>query len=129
VPEETHSPPRYGRGYLRSQWWLDLRQAYEAHPRAPHCCAVCAAPRYQLHHRTYENLGHEHVADLVALCDSHHQALHRAWRTHRRYHPEDTLASFTDAWVLVKRRSYRNAPLPGLGLYRPTPPPGAGAGR
>jgi|tagenome__1003787_1003787.scaffolds.fasta_scaffold20664719_3 hypothetical protein len=114
---ENLAPPRYGRGYLKSAWWAELHEAYERHPEAPHCCAVCATPRYQLHHRTYENLGHEHISDLLALCSVHHHGLHRAWRTHQRYHPEDTLAAFTDAWVLIQRRRYGHAPLPSLRLY------------
>lgn len=113
------TPTRYGAAYLASAWWAELRAAYERHPSAPHSCAVCATPRYQLHHRTYENLGHEHISDLIALCSVHHHALHRSWLTHHAGHPDDTLAGFTDAWVLIQRRRYRNAPLPALDLYLP----------
>jgi hypothetical protein len=105
--------PRYGRAYLRSAWWRQLREAYAAEPRAPHCCAVCAQPRYEHHHRSYERLGAERLSDLIALCHAHHQALHRA---HRRAGGE--LEAFTDAWIAVARRRYDTAPLPDLGLYR-----------
>lgn len=110
--------PRYGRAYLRGPWWAELRQRYADHPEAPHSCAVCGTPRYQLHHRTYERLGAEHVSDLIALCDQHHHSLHRAWNHHHEQQPEDTLAAFTDAWVVIHRRPYSraHAPLPDLTL-------------
>lgn len=105
--------PRYGRAYLRSAWWRQLREAYAAEPRAPHCCAVCAQPRYEHHHRSYERLGAESVSDLIALCHAHHEALHRA---HRRAGGD--LQAFSDAWIAVARRRYATAPLPALDLYR-----------
>jgi hypothetical protein len=105
--------PRYGRAYLRSAWWRQLREAYAAHPDAPHCCAVCATPRYEHHHRSYERLGAEPVSDLIALCHPHHQALHRA---HRRAGGD--LETFSDAWIAVARRRYATAPLPDVSLYR-----------
>ena len=122
------SPVRYGRGYLASAWWAEVRRAYELHPYAPHACAVCGALRYELHHRTYERLGREQISDLLALCRAHHEALHGAWRHHHEQRPEDTLAAFTDAWVIIKRRGFRTAPLPSLQLYRSGPRPDGGAG-
>lgn len=112
----THTV-KYGAAYLHSNLWSETRARYERDPRAPHACAVCAAPRYQLHHRSYERLGAEDVADLLALCGTHHEALHRAWRQHRELRPADTLASFTDGWVRVRRREFPTAPLPDLALY------------
>lgn len=111
------TPIRYGRAYLQSAHWAQTRERYEADARAPHCCAVCGAPRYELHHRTYERLGAEQTRDLMALCRQHHEALHRAYKVHLRTHPADPLRAFTDAWVLIRRRGYRTAPLPGLALY------------
>jgi hypothetical protein len=120
---QEHQPdrPRYGRSYLTGIWWAELHQRYGQHPQAPHTCAVCGAPHYQLHHRTYERLGHEHISDLMALCDQHHGALHRAYKHHHELHPEDTLMGFTDAWVLIHRRPFdrAGAVLPSLALYGP----------
>lgn len=109
------------RAYLASPEWAERRAAYERHPEAPHRCAVCAAPRYQLHHRTYERWGgHERITDLIALCDAHHEALHRA---HRRQGGSMDLQTFTDAWVRLKRQTYKtNALLPSLALYAPGRP-------
>lgn len=116
---KSHKDVRYGRAYLTGPWWAELRQRYAEHPEAPHACAVCGTPRYQLHHRTYERLGAEHISDLIALCDAHHEALHRAYRHHHERHPADSLAAFSDAWVLIRRRPYAraHAPLPELTLY------------
>jgi hypothetical protein len=109
---------RYGASYLASEWWAEVRARFNADPNTPHACAVCGTPRYQLHHRTYERLGAERLSDLLPLCSTHHEALHRAWTTHQRYRPDDTLAGFTDAWVVIKRRAFPTAPLPALDLYR-----------
>jgi hypothetical protein len=108
---------RYGRAYLRSRHWREVRRSYERHPTAPHRCAVCGAHRYELHHRTYERLGAEDMGDLLALCRSHHEQLHRAYKTHQELNPGDPLAAFTDAWVLIHRRRFKTAPLPSLMLY------------
>lgn len=112
-------PHKYGRRYLESPWWRELRGRYVAEPSAPHCCAVCATPRYELHHRTYERCPYqEQLTDLIALCRQHHERLHRAYETHLRLHPEDSLWAFSDAWVIVQRRRfYKTAPLPSLALY------------
>lgn len=105
---------QYGAAYLRSDWWRELRERYDRDPQVPHRCVVCGTPRYQLHHRSYERLGCEDTSDLIALCATHHEALHRAWRRHRELRPADTLAVFTDAWIRVRRREFPTAPLPDL---------------
>lgn len=41
-------------------------------------CALCyAAGALDVHHRTYDRLGHELPSDLVALCPTCHEAYHR----------------------------------------------------
>lgn len=64
------------REYLESPEWRRLRDL--AIERAGGRCQMCnvAPPRFHVHHRTYERLGHERVEDLTALCP----------RCHRRYH-------------------------------------------
>lgn len=73
--------------YIESQAWFDRREQWceewvcqtGSEPR----CAVCSAPwllsRDDLHHRSYERLGHERHTDLVAMCRTHHTALHDLW--------------------------------------------------
>lgn len=103
------------RAYLSSEWWTELRARYDSEPTVPHACAVCGTPRYQLHHRTYERCpGAERVSDLIALCPTHHQALHRGYQAHRRLYPETPLPAYTDQFIRLQRRRFTTAPLPTL---------------
>lgn len=63
--------------YLLSDAWLAFRaQYYETHARR---CWVCRATRgVELHHWTYERLGHEQDGDVVPLCRSCHQKVHES---------------------------------------------------
>ncbi len=61
--------------YLKTTGWQTRREA--ALKRAGHRCQVCkSADRLEVHHNTYERLGHERAADLVVLCRSCHQTFH-----------------------------------------------------
>lgn len=62
--------------YMRSEHWRRIRERYFAgHDKA---CAACdATRRIELHHKTYERIGREDVADLVPLCARHHRAAHK----------------------------------------------------
>ena len=61
--------------YLRSDVWQATRKRYVS-SEYPKFCLVCGSKDFDLHHRTYERLGHEELFDLVPLCTSHHIALH-----------------------------------------------------
>lgn len=41
-----------------------------------HRCAICNAPKPEVHHRTYERLGHELLTDCIPLCDECHELYH-----------------------------------------------------
>ena len=61
--------------YLKTDGWKARRAA--ALKRAENHCAVChAAAGLEVHHNTYERLGHERAADLVVLCRTCHQLFH-----------------------------------------------------
>jgi hypothetical protein len=65
--------------YLRSDHWQTMRRLALDH--AEHRCQLCYSPnRLEVHHRTYERLGAERLADLTVLCDACHQAFHRIVR-------------------------------------------------
>lgn len=61
--------------YLKTEWWRQRR--LKALTWAEHRCQVCNADnRLEVHHRTYERLGHERDADLVVLCRDCHGLFH-----------------------------------------------------
>lgn len=62
--------------YLRTPHWAEVRAASLAY--AEHRCQLCYSPdRLEVHHRTYERLGHERPADTIVLCASCHEWHHR----------------------------------------------------
>jgi 5-methylcytosine-specific restriction endonuclease McrA len=61
--------------YLRSQQWDLIRGQVRA--KYKDTCQECfKAGKVEIHHKTYERIGAEHIDDLVALCRSCHKALH-----------------------------------------------------
>lgn len=61
--------------YLKTEGWQQRR--VKALARAEHRCQVCNSDkRLEIHHRTYERLGHERDADLIALCHDCHTLFH-----------------------------------------------------
>lgn len=61
--------------YLKTEGWKTRRAA--AIKRAGNHCQVCKSPdRLEVHHNTYERLGHELAADLIVLCRNCHQTFH-----------------------------------------------------
>ena len=98
--------------WMASDAWLAHRREWLAtwvtvHGELP-TCAICGERwmlrHGDLHHRTYDRLGAEHVADLVPLCRPCHTVLHRiiesspAWRKLGR--PRATTAAI----ALLRRR-------------------------
>jgi hypothetical protein len=65
---------RYDR-YLRSRAWQKKRA--KVLKRANGICEICGDdPPTQIHHLTYQNLGHEQLDELRALCNHCHIMLH-----------------------------------------------------
>jgi hypothetical protein len=61
--------------YIKSDGWKIRR--LRALALAENRCQVCYSPaRLQVHHRTYERLGHERDADLIVLCHDCHRLFH-----------------------------------------------------
>ena len=61
--------------YIQSDAWKMRRQ--RALALAENHCQVCNSPaRLEVHHNTYERLGHERDADLVVLCHDCHKMFH-----------------------------------------------------
>ena len=61
--------------YLKTEWWQQRRA--KALTEGGHKCRICAdTAALEVHHNTYERLGHERAADLVVLCRKCHQLFH-----------------------------------------------------
>lgn len=83
--------------YLKSARWERRKVAYYA--KHPKVCRACGDTQdIHLHHHTYKRLGHEHDTDLVPLCKSHHESVHRL-------HRADRTLSLTEATRLVVGKS------------------------
>ena len=69
--------------YLRSPAWFNIRDRVIA--RDGKCCRRCySSGPLHVHHLTYVRFGREHLADLVTLCESCHDALHRMFKASRK---------------------------------------------
>lgn len=61
--------------YLQTSHWYSERLG--ALDRAGYRCQLCnSTKRLDVHHRTYENLGHEKPEDLLVLCHKDHEHFH-----------------------------------------------------
>ena len=61
--------------YLQSPEWDRKRKA--ALKRAEYHCQLCnGQEKLNVHHRTYDRLGHERSADLIVLCENCHAQFH-----------------------------------------------------
>ena len=65
--------------YLRCKHWQNLRQ--QVLNRAGGRCENCGYQPWrpgqlQVHHRSYERIGHEDLNDLIVLCPRCHMRLH-----------------------------------------------------
>ncbi len=81
--DEFDGPPPKGRvnyaGYIRSPEWRDKALVLKA--RAGWQCQKCGRAASEMtldvHHLTYERLGHERPDDLIVLCRSCHERYER----------------------------------------------------
>lgn len=74
--------------YISSTGWHTSAARLAELAASGHRCRICNASRgeaqLEVHHRTYERLGHERVGDLTTLCRECHQAATEHLRR-RRY--------------------------------------------
>jgi len=66
------------REYLKTEHWQNCRD--EMLCLSNHRCFLCNAPSHetqlQVHHKSYERLGNEHIMDLIVLCADCHAKFH-----------------------------------------------------
>lgn len=69
--------------YIRSAKWR--KKTEQVKRRDKYQCQTCLAEdRLEVHHKTYENLYHEPLGDLITLCRDCHEAITASIRE-RRY--------------------------------------------
>lgn len=68
--------------YIASDAWREVKRRY-LRSKLPKLCYVCETANgpFDLHHRTYKNLGNERLMDLVLVCRDCHDAIHEIQRT------------------------------------------------
>jgi len=65
----------YRNVYLQSDHWQKIKK--EALREAKGLCQLCNKDQFvNVHHRTYENLGHEDIKDVIVLCLDCHSKFH-----------------------------------------------------
>jgi hypothetical protein len=71
--EKTHKEKYYE--YLQSDEWDQKRKAKLK--EAKYRCQLCNKDsKLSVHHRTYDNVFHEKLSDLIALCEKCHEKFH-----------------------------------------------------
>ena len=64
--------------YLKSPHWQSVR--LWALERAEKRCQLCAATgKLDVHHNTYDRVGHERPSDVVVLCRDRHSRFHEPY--------------------------------------------------
>lgn len=67
--------PSY-RAFLRSPYWAQFKAEYYRRYGRRCQANMCEAKAEHLHHATYERLGEERFADVLAVCAWHHELIH-----------------------------------------------------
>ena len=70
----TKQQETYRNFYLKSAHWKETRTKALAHYGS--VCATCGKTGFDVHHKTYRNLGREVLSDLAILCRKHHRMVH-----------------------------------------------------
>lgn len=102
--------------YLRTSEWRRTRAT--ALLRAGNACSldVTHTENLEVHHRTYERLGAEHMTDLTVLCHACHQLYHHEnGRPRRKHSAKPAKPSLLSRLLGAKRDRLRHS-----NRYRPT---------
>jgi 5-methylcytosine-specific restriction endonuclease McrA len=87
VPDSGFDPiwiRRNYKEYLQSAHWQNLRRRFFKSGLNKGACARCRTrDRLHLHHKTYKNVGREHLADLCLLCEACHSLVHQLYEEHK----------------------------------------------
>jgi hypothetical protein len=86
----------------RQQWLAEWTARHGGERRCLVCGTAWSLRRDDLHHRSYDRLGHEAHGDLIPLCRACHRALHRVIESDRSWRRLDR-AQATDLIVTTLR--------------------------
>lgn len=64
--------------YLKSNHWYNLRHKFMLvyDFKCQKCKKTKKHYELQIHHKSYKNIGHEHKADIILLCEDCHKKVH-----------------------------------------------------
>jgi formate-dependent nitrite reductase cytochrome c552 subunit len=91
--------------YLKSAHWDSIKKAYKK-SGYPQYCMGCKNSKFQLHHKTYKNIGNEPLEDLMPLCKHCHTAVHAYFNAHPKQ-PKNTLQALKKIKKQDKREHVR----------------------
>lgn len=64
--------------YTNSEHWKQVRNRFYKRLNHKSQCEACKSKKkLNLHHKTYERIGHEKLSDLALLCNLCHRRVHR----------------------------------------------------
>ena len=82
--------------YLKSNAWRKKRQAFKESKLFKDGCYICEFPTVDIHHKSYKRFKNERISDLVALCRSCHNIVHKMVKEH------DNISKY-NFWSCVKK--------------------------
>ena len=69
------------RDYLKTDHWEEMRKKALAESKLR--CRICnSSGELHTHHRSYKDIGHEQLSDLICLCKNCHEIFHREGKLH-----------------------------------------------
>jgi len=105
--------------YIASPEWRSLRQ--KILERDCHQCRTCCSTEVlEVHHRTYDRLGHEDSDDLITLCHDCHEAITAVIRR-RRYQKIKIVLANTQRLTPITYRDSNHAEIEVSTHIRITP--------
>jgi len=88
------------RAYLKSKKWEQKRlQVFKHYGKRCYACLTYKGP-IQVHHLSYDKVGHEPITDLMPLCKDCHKEVTRIYRSNGRR----GLRRVTMEYVVAKRK-------------------------
>lgn len=86
--------------YLKTRWWGLFRTKYLKGKKNCLKCKICGGVGiFNLHHISYENLGHEKKTDVILLCQKCHHKLHEKVKEVMLKHSGRSLSSITNRCI------------------------------